>query len=332
MQFWSKFKLAFILNKWRLFCTIILLITTSFVIGYYLGHSTTTSQEYSSQEEQHEKGYQLISPLLNCSNASSHSLVLSDLKNRAQNIINLSLKNKQISHLSLYFRDLNNGPWFGINETKTFSPASLMKVPLLISYLKNAESNPKILDKKIFVTMQRSEALSQNIIPANQITTGQEYSVNEFLEHMIKYSDNLAANTLLMNADSLILNKIYDDMNIIFPTNGNTENFMTVIDYASFFRILYNASYLNRDMSEMALNILSQTEFKNGLVGGIPANIIVAHKFGERVLMDSKQIHDCGIIYKPNKPYLLCIMTRGDNLTQMTEVIKNISQSIFNNY
>jgi hypothetical protein len=56
--------------------------------------------------------------------------------------------------------------------------------------------------------------------------------------------------------------------------------------------------------------------YNDGLKAGIPANIELAHKFGERGIIgmngrEQKQLHDCGIIYYPKHPYILCIMTRG---------------------
>jgi len=53
---------------------------------------------------------------------------------------------------SVYFRDLNNGMWFGINEGVFYRPASMLKVPVMIAYFKLAESTPAILAKK-YLTM-----------------------------------------------------------------------------------------------------------------------------------------------------------------------------------
>jgi beta-lactamase class A len=49
------------------------------------------------------------------------------------------IKNGDITNLSVYFRNLNNGNRFGIEEKEMFSPASLMKLPLLMAYYKKSE-------------------------------------------------------------------------------------------------------------------------------------------------------------------------------------------------
>lgn len=149
---------------------------------------------------------------------------------------------------------------------------------------------------------------------------------------MIIYSDNQAANTLINHIDINILNKIYLDLGIKSPEDGQPENFMSVRDYASFFRILYNASYLNRDMSEQALKILTHSQFNQGLSAGVPTQVPVAHKFGERVILGDKQLHDCGIVYKENMPYLLCIMTRGNDFNKMSSTIREISGLVYSEF
>ena len=82
-------------------------------------------------------------------------------------------------------------------------------------------------------------------------------------------------------------------------------------------------------MSEKLLSILSKTEYKGGLVAGVPDNIIVSHKFGERVIGDVYQLHDCGIVYYPNNPYLLCVMTKGTEFTKLEKVIQDISGMVY---
>jgi beta-lactamase class A len=149
---------------------------------------------------------------------------------------------------------------------------------------------------------------------------------------MIIYSDNNASNALINymeNLDTQKLDRIYFDLGVEVPGEAKLENFMKTKDYASFFRILYNSSYLSREMSEKALLLLSQSDFRQGLRANIPNYINISHKFGERVLANDKQLHDCGIIYKQNQPYLLCIMTRGEDFNLMSQVIQEISQSVY---
>ena len=202
----------------------------------------------------------------------------------------------------------------------------------MIAYYKEAENNQDILNKEI-INNKDYDPSQQNFAPTNFLQKDQNYTVKQLIEQMIIYSDNIAYELLLSNIDNNLVFKVYTDLGVdISKAQTNpTGNILTVKDYASFFRILYNSSYLNRQMSEIALHLLTKTNFNTGLVSGIPQNITIAHKFGERRYVDTeeRQLHDCGIVYQINKPYLLCIMTRGNDFKKLENIIGQISKTIY---
>ncbi len=162
--------------------------------------------------------------------------------------------------IGIYVRNLNNGPWFGINEDEKYSPASLMKVPILITFLKWIESDPNILTRKILVNDDENGS-TQYFKPAKNLIIGKEYTVKELLEQMIIYSDNSAMNILANIMPIDFYTKMSHDINIPIPKKDTEENYLSVKEVATFFRILYNSSYLNRDSSEYALGLLSKVTF-----------------------------------------------------------------------
>lgn len=300
-------------------------------IGLVVGCRQILFKEEGAKTESHESGYAFISPLLECFSESSDSPINYKLQEKIKDNISKNIKEKNITEASVYFRDLANGPWIGINEDKKFTPASLLKVPIAITYYKIAEKNPNILNGKILITEAYANQLTQNIKSEKQVEQGKEYSVQELINYMITESDNRAANALIDNLSESSINKTFNDLGLTLPTIDSPDNYMTVKDYASFFRVLYNASYLNKDYSERLLSILAQSKYKNGLVAGLPVDIKIAHKFGERRNNEIDQLHDCGIIYKENKSYLLCIMTRGNDFDKLSSVIKNLSKLVYEN-
>lgn len=50
----------------------------------------------------------------------------------------------------------------------------------------------------------------------------------------------------------------------------------------------------------------------------------VAHKTG--YWYEGEQFHDCGIVYYPENPYILCVMTQGFSLSEANAVIANLSR------
>lgn len=310
----------------------------SLLVTFFVGFKVAPISQNSIHEEEiirKKFNYKYINPILECNPDISLNNKLTPLRKSIELIINREINNKNITYSSVYYRDLNSGPWFGINEGEFFSPASLVKVPILIAYLKKAESDPSVLQKKLVVSSNPETGNNiQNIKPSVATISEQEYTVEKLLEEMIVYSDNDAYDTLVKNLTADEIMKVYQDLDVDISKafQNPNGNIITIKNYASFFRILFNASYLNQDMSEKALALLTQVEFKDALVAGVPKNISVAHKFGERKYLDTNEIqfHDCGIVYLSQNPYLICIMTKTNkSINQAINLIKEISQTVY---
>lgn len=254
-----------------------------------------------------------------------------ELRNDLNEMLEEEKKSGRLSEAAVYFRDLQNGPAISINSSDYFIPASLLKLPLLITYLKKAEADPAMLKQKI--TVESVDTLEQNITPIEGAKVGKEYTREELLIFLIAHSDNIAWKTLLND-----LRKHYSeedfivtlsDLGIIDPRKREDQKYITVQSYASIFRVLYNSSYLNTEMSNKALEILSQSHFSDGLAVGVPDNIQIAHKYGEQKNGGEQQLHDCGIVYYPPSPYIICVMTRGNNIDDLERVIQTVSTEVY---
>jgi beta-lactamase class A len=283
------------------------------------------------KELRKSSGYKMINPVIDFVELNPYKVnETHDLENQLNLYINKVISEKKADTVSVYFRDLNNGPWIGIGEDNYYSPASLLKVPVLIVVLKTAEENPEFLTKKI-VYVPTDKNSTRNITDGIALEANKVYTINELLEYMIIHSDNEAVYMLLDMINKQKMHDIYYDLGIPIE-NHSDDNCLTVKEYATFFRILYNATYLNKKMSEKALTLLSKTTFNQGIVAGVPKGITVAHKFGERhfVRKGLKQLHDCGIVYNEKRPYLLCIMTKGNNFKELEKVISEISAIVYN--
>lgn len=234
--------------------------------------------------------------------------------------------------VGIFFRELNyGGTSFGIHSDLSFSPASLFKVPLMMAYFKQAEKDPNFLNTKLAYTESMNLNQHEFYTAREYIQIGNEYTIEQLIEYMIIHSDNEATYLLKQHLDPAISNQTYIDLGINVPENNPEAEFMTVRAYSSFFRILYNSTYLNDELSSKALGILTKSDFKLALRKPIPNDIRVAHKFGERTSSRSnlKQLHDCGIIYFPNHPYSLCVMTKGNDFNEQSEQISKISEIVY---
>ena len=301
-----------------------------FGVGLACGWLLKGNANIPEVKEHREGQYEFINSLLECEGTSdSISKELSSFREKLDDLIQKEVAAKRINFASVYFRDLNNGPWIGVNEKEPFLPGSLLKVPIMIAYLKKAESDTSILLKKIKYE-GNAPPTGQFMQPAVRLEKGKSYTIEELIYRMIVYSDNDATYLLQMNDDgNIIYSQVYAELGLEVP-GGLSPYRISVKKYASFFRILFNSSYLNKEMSNRALKLLSHADFNRGLVAGVPPQVPIAQKFGESKSADGqKQFHDCGIVYYPNHPYLLCVMTRGDDYNTLAPVIRDMSTLVF---
>ncbi len=312
-------------------------------IGYFWGFGAERAVLNRKLEtirpiRENTAGYKFIDPLLAYIIPSADQETgMASLKNKISDYINGAERNNILSGASAFFYDLNKGRWVGVNETEKYTPASMLKVVIMVSYFKESETNQNILGKHLVYTKDIDDFVKQDAFNTlSDLKVGDSYKVEDLINKMIIDSDNGAEYLLLSYINQTALDSIYNALNIENPT-GKNDFTISPRTYSLFLRILYSSTYLDNVDSEKALSILSETTFKDGLVAGVPQNIAVAHKFGEHVIQQNNQaqqieLHDCGIIYYPKNPYLLCVMTRGGNLDNLKNAIKNISTLVYQNY
>lgn len=248
-------------------------------------------------------------------------------KSKLQNLVNAEISKNKLLSMSVYIRDLNNGPWIGINDQEKFIGGSLLKIPILISYLKLADNDSSILEKEIEYK-NKIEDNNQYYSPSKELEVDKKYKVSELLEYMIKYSDNNAAYLLFINLDKKDFDATFEALGFGDP-DPNAPYIVNSVSYAGFFRVLYNVSYLSKKNSERALRMLSQTEFDRGINADLPKDIVISHKFGIRSDGPINQLHDCGIVYYPKHPYLLCVMSKGGKFPDMAKGIAEVSKFVY---
>ena len=311
-----------------------------FVVGVIIGFAARdimirlkNKQDTPVYVERREGQQNYINPLLACDVADD---VISNpeiipFKGKIEEFLNTRLDKRWATKVSVYYRELNDGYWFSIGDSEKFIPASMRKVPLMIALLKQAEKETDLLERIVTFDLSNDYNLNQNFKPSQSLVFGNRYTIRDLIYRMIVYSDNNAFTFLTRIVDPALLDRVYSNLRMLNPRTIKDDEFLSVQTYESFFRILYNASYLTRDSSEWALDTLSKSEFRTGLLSGVPSTVKVAHKFGEKsdASEGTVQLHDCGIIYYPRHPYLLCIMSKGPNFELLDDVVAEISRITF---
>jgi beta-lactamase class A len=308
-------------------------------IGMYGASGSSDGAGIASQavsfvnDEQREfaTNFRFVSPLLSCGVENNYSTNKDTqvLRERVGKLIETYTKKGTIAEAGVYYRELNDGTWFGIHEDVQFTPGSLLKVPLALSLLRKADTDPAFASSTV-----RYEGgaflIPQHFPPTESMALGRDYSLTEAMRLMLVYSDNIATQVLAQMITMEELEEAYKKLGIEVPTGGDGYT-MSVRTYASFFRILYNGTYLTHSSSDALLAMLTDSSFLQGIAAGVPKGTVVAHKFGERTRSEAEpaQLHDCGIVYKDKRPYALCVMLRGKEIDTLPAVIADISKTIF---
>ncbi len=280
---------------------------------------------YSSVTNTRIQTYEFARPLLYY-DVITEDYRLADLKSKIEAFIQHKKDEKVLTDASVYLK--KGGGWMTINDKEQYTQASLGKVPMMIAYLKDAEFNPSILNKQIFFESPAPDAIPQNI-KEFALQKRKYYTIKELLHYMIAYSDNDALNLLYQNMNMNTFNQLYVDLKLPIPDMSRFDVMVNVVDYMKFFRILINATYLSNDLSEMALKLLSECTYKDGICRNLDKNTKVVHKFGERVWPDKKELHEFAIVYRGRKSYLLGIMTRGNDMKKLSDVLSGISDIVY---
>jgi beta-lactamase class A len=319
----------------------IILFASVAILGTFIGwvilsepkQQNTDNEGFKSCSEQ----YPLLSHDLDCGTINEKIEQVEGIDDEIESYANKEETAGNAEGISVFFRDLDTRRWFGVNENTNFYPASLAKLPIAMMIYKTAEVNKRTLDLDLPITdNDLSLNNGQRYIPGSSLESGKSYSVLELVKRMLIYSDNAPVNPLL-NASATLREPIFSDLGVYTMPNGDDPGrwSITAKNYSNLFRILYNASYLRPEYSDTILEQLSESTFKNALAAGVPGDIRVAHKFGETSAQDgltgktSVILNDCGIVYKKNAPYILCVMTRGEKHEELERIIKEISEKVY---
>lgn len=261
---------------------------------------------------------------------------LTQFRTKVNDLVKLALASHDVTSLSVYFLYLKTDSGFGIREDERFAPHNLLKLPVMIVYFKSAETSPEILQKKLSFDGRAMAGTPSRLKTPRPLESGKTYTTGDLIYRMIVFNDDDALSLLTANLPQDALDKLYEDLDLEIDPSDE-EDIMSLSAYASFYRTLYDGSYLNRRMSDKALQYLSKASFRDGIVAGTPPNVTVASRFGDFPISgndeggpaDLIQLHEIGIVFHPSRPYLLGIITRGSDFTAQTRIIRDISSFIY---
>lgn len=225
-----------------------------------------------------------------------------------------------------YFEYLPTGTTIGVNEKSEFHAASLFKVPVVMAYYRLKERLQIKNDPEIEI---REEHIDNDFGTLYQKGVGHKIKMSEVIRLALEESDNTAARVVATNVQEADFNAVYSGIDIELQTDEDGA-IMTAKNYSSILKALYFSAVLNKDSSNEILEYLSKSEFNDKLTAGVDPSIKVAHKIGDFVDIETgqKAYMDCGIVYYPRRPYLLCMVSRTDEETASVRM-ENLSEVVY---
>jgi beta-lactamase class A len=225
---------------------------------------------------------------------------------------------------SFYFEYLPDGTYIRSGADQELIAASLIKVPLVMNLYKAAELGR--IDLNTVVAISEAE-LDDAYGELWRKGAGFRLTLREAARYALQDSDNTATHIIFNRMQGLLA---YDEQSLArLDVDQNLQNGQAVIDarsYSSVLKSLYYSSYLQKQNSQEILNFLTGSSATNRLDRGVPDSVAVAHKNG--VFNSSWSESDCGIVYVPKRPYVICVMV-GLPEQEADDLIAQISKEVY---
>lgn len=227
---------------------------------------------------------------------------------------------------SFYFEYLPDGTSIRIGADQQLTAASLIKVPLAMNLFKAAELHRIDLDKPMAVTQSELDNAYGSLW---QRGPGFNLTLRQAAQYALEESDNTATHFIFDHMQNVLS---YEEQSLArLDVDQNVDNGQAVITargYSSVLKSLYFSSYLEKKDSQEMLGYLTKSAETERLAKQLPSSVKVAHKNGVYNTDDNWAESDCGVVYVPRRPYILCVMV-GLPQDQANKFIADVSKDVY---
>jgi beta-lactamase class A len=269
--------------------------------------------------------YEYINPARNLTEQKHFFATINPLREDIRNTV--ATYEAQGYKIGLYLEYLNTGSNISINPDMRFWPASLSKMPTAFVVMKKVQDGDWSLANEL-VLFEDDKDNRFGTLYKEQV--GTRHTIEALLKQLLIESDNTAHKMLIRNVSSGEFDMFLDALGM--ENLFNEEYDITAKEYSRIFNALFNASYLDRKHSQMLLEYLAETPFTEFIDSGVPEDIVFSHKIGEE--FERSIFLDSGIVYVPDRPYLITIMVdtsaNGGGVIKAQEIMKVLSEKAYN--
>ena len=237
--------------------------------------------------------------------------------------------------MGVYARILKTGQTFAVNADRVFPQGSSIKIPVLITLLREDQDGRLHLSERIKVHKAEMVAGSGVLQYFGDGTSS--IALRDLAALMMVLSDNTATNMLIdrvgmanVNAEihgaGLVHTQLARKMMNQAAERVDHENLSTPREMADLLVKLDRGELLDAAHTAMAFRLLEDYK-ETPLRAGIPPGIRVADKPGSLMGVEC----DSGLVLLKGAPYVLSVMTAYDHENQAADgAITDVSRDVFN--
>lgn len=205
----------------------------------------------------------------------------------------------EYENISMYFMDVEGEYWLGIGEDMFYHTASTIK-PIYCQYLISSG-----VDMDMKITLQEVSRTSSSG-KLTEEAVGSVFTVGELIEYSIRYSDNQAYRLLYETFGVDGYNKYVSALGSGGLSLDEEKEWTVVTPKKLSFAMLDIYRYGEADGT--LIEHLKNTDYDGQITAG--TRYETAHKYGNNG--GAYGYHDTAVVYAPNCPYILTILTKID--------------------
>jgi len=220
---------------------------------------------------------------------------------------------------SFAYLDLNTKKEITINPSEKYYYASIFKIPVAVTVLKNIDAgNYKLTDKLSFLS--EDYTTGDGLLQYKDL--GTSYTIDQLLAMLLQNSDNVAMNIFIRTFG--LDNIYYTALSLGTSESFANDNIGTIKDGVIMFETIDSSNIISKNSKSILYNYLTDTSFENRIKPGLKPDSILVHKIG--TWPDTQSYHDCGIVINPKYKYVICVLTKNTSLLQAKEISTKLSQ------
>jgi beta-lactamase class A len=234
-----------------------------------------------------------------------------------------SQMNESIPRYSIIVEDYQRALHVELGDQIVYSGASIHKIPILLSLMKEIYEKRLSWDKEIL--FEESDRQDYGTGSIRYQPAGKTYTIRELTTLMMEKSDNTAA--YILGRRVLNFDLIQKNLESWGSTDTSMEeNTTTNTDIALLLKKLFSGSILSAEATSEAIQLLDDSDFEDRLPALLPAHTKIYHKIGTAIA----QLHDIGVVATDNSLYYIGVFTKDvSDEEEATKTISRISKAVY---